>query len=188
MRKIPVILALMSVFGAHAQQQIVVDAAPVTWKVMHEAIFDSASFPETVTAEERLVAEKLWSKELSSRRRNESGFYPGFALIGSVHESGRNFVFSMFDAAGLNTCDPGQNGASASDIYVKCRMRVASWPAQATSTPQIVDLPGYCMISSTDDSNSRSEYRYDKKAQAVHFRTIQFGQLVPKCSRSLKLG
>lgn len=90
----------------------------------------------------------------------------------------------MFSAGGVDSCDPAANGAAASDIFEVCRLRVTGWP-QATHP---VDLPGYCMIAGPRDNNSRTEYRYDTPTQTVQFRTIQFGKVVPSCTRSLKLG
>jgi hypothetical protein len=43
------------------------------------------------------------------------------------------------------------------------------------------------MIFVASETNSRIEYRYDSGSQTVQFRTIQFGKVVPNCSRSLKL-
>lgn len=154
---------------------------------MREAVFDSPSDRETATAEERTIAQQLWSQELSGRMRNSNGYFPGFAQIGVVQEGSKRIVLSMFAAARAPSCDPAPNGADASDIYVECRLRVARWPADA-AIAKVVDLPGYCMVFAAVDTNSRTEYRYDRSTQTVQFRMIQFGKVVPNCSRSLKLG
>lgn len=151
---------------------------------MHEAVFDWPELPATATPEERSILQSLWAKELAARLKSPTGHLPGFALIGDVREGTKRIVFTMFSAGGVDSCDPAANGAAASDIYEVCRLRVTGWP-QAT---QPIDLRGYCMIAGPRDSNSRTEYRYDKSAQSVQFRTIQFGQIVASCSRTLKLG
>ena len=69
-------------------------------------------------------------------------------------------------------------------IYEVCHLRVTDWP-QATRP---VELPSYCMIAGTDDAEGWVEYSYNKQTQNVLFRTIQLGQVVPSCSRALKLG
>lgn len=174
-------LAMASSLAAHAQTL----DAPGAWKVMHEAVFDWPELPQTATAEERSILQKLWGKELATRHKTPTGHLPGFALIGDVREGSKRLVFSMFSAGGVDSCDPAANGAAASDIYEVCRLRVTGWPQ---STPH-VDLPGYCMIAGPREGiSSRIEYRYDKSNQSVQFRTIQFGQIVPNCLRVLKLG
>lgn len=155
---------------------------------MNKAVFDWPELPSSVTEEERAILQKLWAQELAARHKTPSGYLPGFALIGSVREGAKSIVFSMFGAGGIESCDPAPNGAAARDIYQECRMRVASWPTGKQGVPLVVNLPGYCMVFDISHTNSRTEYRYDRTAQVVQFRTIQYGQVVPDCSRSLKLG
>jgi len=183
MKRCTWIMALAAVFSAHAQQQGG-SSVPGAWIPMHEAVFDWPELPTTATAEERSILQALWAKELAARHKTPTGQLPGFALIGDVREGAKRIVFTMLSAGGVDSCDPAANGAAASDIYEVCRLRVTGWP----QARQPVDLPGYCMIAGPRDSNSRIEYRYDKPAQSVQFRTIQFGQPVPNCSRTLKLG
>lgn len=152
---------------------------------MHEAVFDSTVWPATATQEDVHIVQKLWAKELAARHQTPTGPLPGFALIGDVREGAKRIVFSMFSAGGAPSCESAPNGSASSDIYVECRMRVSSWPASAA---QVIDLPGYCMIFAASETHSRVEYRYDTPARTLHFRTIQFGKVVPRCTRSLKLG
>lgn len=180
-------LAMGATVSAHAQQPQVGSDAQGAWKAMHEVVFDSPSDPETATAQERAIAKQLWRHELSARMRNSTGYFPGFAQLAVVQEGSKRIVLSMFAAARAPSCDPAPNGADEKDIYVECRLRVATWPVEAGVVSHIVDLPGYCMVFAAVGTNSRTEYRYDRQAQTVHFRTLQFGQVVPKCTRSLKL-
>lgn len=184
MKRAACALSMAAVLVAHAQPQGGT-GAPAAWQPMRQAVFDWPEAPSTATAEQRSMLQKLWATELAARHKTPSGFLPGFALIGEVREGTKRIVFSMFSAGGVDSCDPAADGAAASDIYEVCRLRISSWP-QASTLP--VDLPGYCMIAGSSGTNGRTEYRYDQQAHTVQFRTIQFGQLVPSCARSLKLG
>ncbi|WP_404299047.1 hypothetical protein [Alicycliphilus denitrificans] len=155
------------------------------WQPMREAVFDSSNFPSTASPEDRAIAQRIWANELMARLKDEQRFLPGFALIGDVREGEKRIVFSMFAAAASEHCEPAANGAAVQDIFVECRMRVVGWPPTGR---HIAELPGYCMIYGGDHKKNRVEYRYDTSAQTLHFRTIQFGKVVPACSRALKLG
>lgn len=155
------------------------------WQPMRKAVFDGTNFISTASPEDRVIAQRIWDHELMARLKDEQGYLPGFALVGDVREGDKRIVFSMFAAAASEHCEPAANGASAHDIFVECRMRVTGWPLTGR---KIAELPGYCMIHSGDLQKNRVEYRYDTAAQTVHFRTFQYGKLVPKCARALKLG
>lgn len=187
MKRAALLLAMTAMLSSPAQSQ---DGKSVhgEWKAMKTAVFDWSEIPSTASADDRAILQKLWVKELAARHITASGYLPGIALIGDVREGSKRIVFSMFGAGGIDSCDPPPNGASARDIYQECRMRVASWPTGEHGTPLVVNLPGYCMVFDISNTDSRTEYRYEKHAQTVHFRTIQFGKVVPNCSRSLKLG
>lgn len=151
---------------------------------MNKEVFDWAEISSSATEEERAILQKLWAQELAARHKTSSGYLPGFALIGEVREGSKRIVFSMFGAGGVDSCDGAANGAAAYDVYEVCRLRVTEWP----QAERPVDLPGYCMIAGTNDAEGWIEYSYNKRARNVQFRAIQFGQVVPSCSRILKLG
>ncbi|WP_313569356.1 hypothetical protein [Comamonas terrigena] len=176
-----VALAVAAAVSALAQPQASSNAG---WKAMHEAVFDRPGLPTTATKEEREIAQALWATELSARERTSAGLMSAYALVGDVREGAKRIVFSMYASGDDPSCDAAPNGADASDIFVRCRMRVASWPPSGAPA---ASLPGYCMIFAASETNSRIEYRYDRSAQTLQFRTIQFGKVVPSCSRSLKL-
>lgn len=178
------IAAMAAVFAAGpAKAQEITE---VTWSPMREIVFHSSKFPSTGTEEDRQVLQNIWAKELSSKRTSASGRpLPAFALIGDVRRGGRRVVFSMFSAAGTDRCEDPENGAEATDIYSVCSLRVTPWPMQGR---QVADLPGYCMIFGTQRDKSRIEYAFDATDSLLRLRAIQFGKVVPACSRSLRLG
>lgn len=147
---------------------------------MREIVFRSSKFPSTSTSEERDAAQQIWAAELAKGRAN----LPAFVLLGDVRQGDKRLIFSMFDAAGSDMCEESENGHNAKDIYTVCRLRVVSWPVQGTKA---AELPGYCMVSGGDHPMNRVEYRYDTAVQTMHFRTIQYGKVVPACNRALKL-
>ncbi|MDH1501383.1 hypothetical protein [Comamonas terrigena] len=175
-----VALAMASSLAAHAQSQ----DSRGAWKVMHEAVFDRPGMSSTATQEERDIVKFLWAREFAAREQTHTGPMSAYALVGDVREGTKRIVFSMFASGDDPSCDAAPNGADANDIYVRCRMRVSSWPPSGAPAAA---LPGYCMIFAASETNSRIEYRYDSGSQTVQFRTIQFGKVVPNCSRSLKL-
>lgn len=155
------------------------------WIPMREVVFNSTNFASTGTEEERQILQQIWSKELSAHLSGNSKELPAFTLVGDARDSGKRIIFTMFDAAGSDRCETAENGASAHDIFVLCRMRVSSWPMLG---PKFIDLPNYCMLRSGGDKKNRVEYFYNKNQKMVNFRTIQYGKLVQNCSRALKLG
>lgn len=183
MRAAFVLMTALAVCQASLAQPSAADQSG--WQPMREAVFDKPRLPSTATEEDRAMAQRIWGIELAARRSDSQGMFPGFVLIGDVREGSKRIVFSMYAAAGSEYCDPAANGAAAKDIFVECRMRVANWPY---SGRHMAELPGYCMIYAASETNSRVEYRYETAAQTVHLRTIQFGKVVPQCSRALKLG
>lgn len=158
----------------------------VTWSPMREVVFHSSKFPSSGTEADRQILRTIWAKELTSTRKSADGQpLPAFALVGDVQRGGRKVVFSMFSAAGSDRCEDPENGAQATDIHSVCSLRVAPWPMQGR---QVADLPGYCMIFGTKRDKSRIEYSFDASDSLLRLRAIQFGKVVPACSRSLRLG
>lgn len=155
------------------------------WIPMREIVFNSINFASTGTEEERQILQQIWSKELSAHLSGNSKELPAFTLVGDARDNGKRIIFTMFDAAGSDRCETAENGASAHDIFVLCRMRVLAWPMLGY---KFTDLPNYCMLRSGGDKQNRVEYFYDKSQKMVKFRTIQYGKLVQNCSRALKLG
>lgn len=151
---------------------------------MREAVFNSKNFQSTATNEEKENLKIIWNNELKHPRPHDSGgFYPSFALIGNVMDGNTNIVFSLYSTAGSNRCSSAENGASAYDSYVLCTLRILKWP----NVSSYVDLPNYCMIFGEDPGKDRIEYSYDSKERAIKFRAIQYGKVVPNCSRTLKI-
>lgn len=185
MRGATVLLAAMAMGQAINAQAQGAEPGQGAWRQMREAVFDQARLPSTAPEEDRAMAQRIWGTELAARRSDQWGPLPGFVLIGDVREGSKRIVFSMYAAAESEHCDPAANGAGAKDIFVECRMRVTHWPYTGR---HMAELPGYCMIYAASETNSRVEYRYESAAQTVQFRTIQFGKVVPQCSRALKLG
>lgn len=175
--------AIATILSCTAQAQAAASGQQ-SWQTMREAVFDSSVFSSTASTEDREIVQSIWADELMGRRKEGQKFFPGFALIGDVREGEKRVVFSMFAAAGSDYCDQAANGAAAHDIFVECRIRVTNWPLTGG---KIAELPGYCMMYGGDYQKNRVEYRYDTAAQTVHFRTFQYGKLVPKCARALKL-
>ncbi|WIY36637.1 hypothetical protein QRO11_10065 [Paracidovorax citrulli] len=158
----------------------------VTWSPMREVVFHSSKFPSSGTEADRQILRSIWAKELISTRKSADGQpLPAFALVGDVQRGGRKVVFSMFSAAGTDRCEDPENGAQVTDIYSVCSLRVTPWPMQGR---QVADLPGYCMIFGTQRDKSRIEYAFDAGESLLRLRAIQFGKVVPACSRSLRLG
>ncbi|WP_141832160.1 hypothetical protein [Delftia sp. HK171] len=161
-------------------------AGSAEWAPMRLAVFNSVEFQSTATQEDREILSKVWSKELAAVRRDASGIFPAFVLVGDVRNGNKRIIFSMFDTAGSDQCSDAENGASAHDIYVRCKMKVLPWPTTTSETAAV--LNGYCKISSADKAKNRIEYLYDISHQAIHFRTIQYGKIVQECNKTLKLG
>ena len=150
---------------------------------MHELVFSDSptSWPSTGTLNERAIALKVWARELAKR---PNPTLPAFVLIGEAHIGGQHVVFTLFDAAGSTRCEPVENGVGAYDTYTVCLMRVTTWPPAG----QVAELPGYCMLYAERKEQNRIEYAVDPARRTVAFRAIQYGQVVPRCSRELKLG
>lgn len=161
------------------------DADAHLWVPMREIVFNSTNFASTGTEEERQILQQVWSKDLSAHLSGSSKDLPAFALIGDARDGGKRVIFTMFDAASSDRCEAAENGASAHDIFVLCRMRVLAWPMVSH---KFTDLPNYCMLRSGGDKQNRVEYFFDRNQKTVKFRTIQYGKLVQTCSRALKLG
>ncbi|GKS73263.1 hypothetical protein AVME950_00225 [Acidovorax sp. SUPP950] len=158
----------------------------VNWSPMREVVFHSSNFPSSGTEADRQMLQSIWGRELTSTRKSASGqALPAFALVGDVQRGGRRVVFSMFSKAGTDRCEDPENGAQVTDIYSVCSLRVTPWPMQGR---QVADLPGYCMIFGTQRDKSRIEYAFDATDSLLRLRAIQFGKVVPACSRSLRLG
>ncbi|WP_353176533.1 hypothetical protein [Delftia acidovorans] len=160
-------------------------AGSAEWAPMRLAVFNSVEFQSSATQEDREILSKIWSKELAAVRRDASGVFPAFVLVGDVRNGSKRIVFSMFDTAGSDLCTDAENGASAHDIFVRCKMKVLPWP---TTSGTAAVLNGYCKTSSGDLAKNRVEYLYDVSHQAIHFRTIQYGKIVQECNKTLKLG
>lgn len=184
MRAASALMVALAIAPSLVQAQVPATSQPA-WQPMREAVFDGPWLPSTATEDDRAMAQQIWGAELAARRSNAQGPLPGFVLIGDVNEGSKRIVLSMYSAAGSEHCNPAPNGFSAEDIFVECRMRVTNWPFTGR---HMAKLPAYCMIFAASETNSRVEYRYETAAQTVHFRTVQFGKVVPLCSRALKLG
>lgn len=117
--------------------------------------FNSINFASTGTEEERQILQQIWSKELSAHLSGNSKELPAFTLVGDARDNGKRIIFTMFDAAGSDRCETAENGASAHDIFVLCRMRVLAWPMLGY---KFTDLPNYCMLRSGGDKQNRVEY------------------------------
>lgn len=171
-------LAVGLASAAHAQT-----ARPV-WTPMHELVFSdspTSKWPSTGTLSERTIALRIWAGDLASR---PDSTFPAFVLIGEANIGGQRVVFTLFDAAGSTRCEPVANGAGAYDFYTVCTMRVTTWPPAGRTA----ELPGYCMLYAAPKNQNRVEYAVDPARKTIAFRTIQYGQVVPRCSRELKLG
>ncbi|WP_287919189.1 hypothetical protein [Comamonas sp.] len=154
------------------------------WKPFREIVFDAANFPSSGTDNDRKILENLWSTELSQREEISKGVkYHAFSLIGNVEIAEKSLIFSFYDAAGSDTCEFAQNGASAHDIYTLCTMRLL-----LNGGSRIINLPNYCMLyGGKKRDKNRLEYRFNQKQQTVDFRTWQYGKIVPACNRTLKI-
>ena len=177
-------LALSTFLPITAEAQVASPNQNV-WQSMREVVFDNPELPSTASQEDRNLVQEIWGSELAARRTDERGPFPGYVLIGHVHQGPKQIVFSMYTTAGSDHCDPAANGSGVTDIFVECRMRVTTRPYTGLHK---AELPSYCMIYAASETNSRVEYRYDTATQTLHFRTIQFGKGVPVCTRALKLG
>lgn len=179
------ILAVSAVaLGLLVNSTFVMAQSKTEWKPMREGVFNSENFKSTVNFEEKETLLKLWERELANPRPHSSGgFYPSFALYGDVRDGGAKIVFSIFSTAGSDRCSTAENGASAHDSYIVCKLRITKWP----NTNGHVDLPNYCMIFGEEPGQDRIEYAYDSKERAIKFRAIQYGKVVPSCNRTLKI-
>ncbi len=160
-------------------------AALAQWKPMREVVFDSAAYGTRGNASDRNLMEQLWAKELAQQRSATHGKpLPAFTLVGEVRVAGRQLVFSMFNASSSPRCEDAPNGANESDVFTVCQMRVTAWPVSAARP---AELPGYCMFfgSAADDGRNRIEYQL--VGTQIHFRAIQYGQIVEACNKTLRL-
>lgn len=155
-----------------------------SWKPFREIVFDAVNFPSSGTSRDREILGNLWKIELSQREEKAKGVkYHAFTLIGDLNLGEKSVIFSFYDAAGSNTCDFAENGASAHDIYTLCTMRLSVNGGQ-----RVINLPNYCMLyGGNERDKNRLEYRFNQKQQVVEFRTWQYGKVVPACNRALKL-
>lgn len=155
------------------------------WKPMREVVFDSAAYGTRGNAADRKLMEQVWAKELAQQRSATQGKpLPAFTLVGEVKVAGRQLVFSMFNASSSPRCEDAPNGANESDVFTVCQMRVTAWPVSAARP---AELPGYCMFfgSAADDGRNRIEYQL--VGTQIHFRAIQYGQIVEACNKTLRL-
>lgn len=161
----------------------------LNWQTMREVVFNSEKFSSTGTAADRALLAQIWATQLKALdAKSKNGKYPAFTLIADVNVDSKRFVLSFFDAAGSEHCLDAANGRGAVDIYVVCDLRV-SWLDGSTAHSRFV--ANHCMLRGDNKDTPRSknhvEYAVDTRAKTVYLRTIQYGKVVPLCSRALKL-
>jgi len=165
--------------------------AGLKWEWMQVVVFNGPNFESTGSEADRRVLEGIWQKELQAARTEKDGTrFPSFTLVGRAPIRNGQLVFTMYNSAGYEPCEPAPNGRDANQIYVTCPLRAVKISREGRSFAQ--DFPAYCMLFLDSQSNPRErnhvEYAIDDRSGIVYFRTIQFGKQVPECNRSIKVG
>jgi hypothetical protein len=186
-------IAALLAGAAHAQPNEAADQAPVglQWQYMHDLVFDATLFKTTGSENEKTLMSVIWAKELAGAEIDKSNGkrFPSFVLVGSAKHNDDTYVFSMFNRALYDKCEPPPNGRSATQMYSICPLRINKINRAGNSVSK--EFPGYCMLFGDDPNNRRvrnhNEYAFDPHTGIAYFRVIQYGKLVPECNRSFRL-
>lgn len=128
------------------------------------------------------LARIVWGKEIAQNKD-----LPSFVLISSVNHNGTQYTFSILSSATAPGCIPPANGKNVTDIYSVCPIRVSS--VNSSNQAKQGQFNGYCHVypfapEKAGDIN-QVQFWFDKANSVAYFRTIQAGQLVPACNKSI---
>jgi hypothetical protein len=180
-------VALTLAFGVNAQNAQ--PPAGLKWIAMKEIVFNSNTLTSTGTPEDKSLLGKIWAKEIGEGERDPAdGKLPvSITLMGEIVHGNDRVVLTMYDRIGSDCIPPGNGGY---DMYATCPLRVLWWAGGKQL--EIKNLPvNYCMMYGVDINNSRTknhnEYAFDARTGIVYLRLIQYGKIVPKCNRALRV-